>query len=673
MTHFTSLQHHNVVMEKKVKAGKKDTVMRDTYVTVNKIDPLQCVTVKMESLVQGKKLLPSKSRYKQHWHVDLDFTDSVAWALKIDAGGRSTKGTINPVNVERPQSQNHIMPILEFGGGVKDTDSNMRKACFKKGDMVREGLEVLVQRRGISLSIGIGGNKRIVLVKNTSTSHSRSYPRALQAKLTGTAEYMPEQSNNSQPVQFDERLVEVNVAQVSSIKLLVSTSTNMTHGLCFYDEGGNEIARGLFRLSVKSAKTQPLMDQYLMVGVFTADLEFLSKFLGHQGASARYLCMMCLIVKAQVEASFRSPEIIALPEKRTLEKLKNGGKKYNEMMRGLDEEARSKKRGEVTREHTFSITGEPMADVAVEDGDCSPGSMHVYMGMTKWLVKVKKRALRRLEALEAEARGRRNAPLQFSERIEESVRMCDEYLTFLMERSARTVNAVENEQHLIEGICNQIAVYQQMVNISGNQFERAVFVVQINELKKQLEQAVKARKEISERHIDDECQHLEQIFITREHKKELLTILKKHMGHSARVATNVMSQNGVDENVYHSGSIDGNQCVKYGEKGDAIISQITEEMGKVIKNETNRKYLKKLDTSLKHILALWFKLMKVMKSVERQSLQKIRQFKVDTISLKKLIREFVDEEPVPGTNNEYPTFLKSHLMFDFHIQHFLET
>ena len=136
MTHFTSLQHHNVVMEKKVKAGKKDTVMRDTYVTVNKIDPLECVAVKMESLVQGKKLLPSKSRYKQHWHIYMGFEDSVAWALKFDAGGGSTKGTINPVNVERPQSQNHIMPILEFGGGVKDTDSNMRKACFKKGDMV---------------------------------------------------------------------------------------------------------------------------------------------------------------------------------------------------------------------------------------------------------------------------------------------------------------------------------------------------------------------------------------------------------------------------------------------------------------------------------------------------------------------------------------------------------
>ncbi len=48
-----------------------------------------------------------------------------------------------------------------------------------------------------------------------------------------------------------------------------------------------------------------------------------------------------------------------------------------------------------------------------------------------------------------------------------------------------------------------------MVNVFGNQFERVVFVAQIDELKKHLETAVEARKEISDKQVDDECYHLE--------------------------------------------------------------------------------------------------------------------------------------------------------------------
>ena len=61
-----------------------------------------------------------------------------------------------------------------------------------------------------------------------------------------------------------------------------------------------------------------------------------------------------------------------------------------------------------------------------------------------------------------------------------------------------------------------------------------------------------------------------------------------------------------------------------------------------------------------------------MKSMERQSPDAIRQFKLDTIELNKAINKFVTEEPVPGTNIGLSTFLKSHLLFDYHIQYWLE-
>ncbi len=68
----------------------------------------------------------------------------------------------------------------------------MRTSCFNKGNMVREGLEMLVHRHAIALKIEIGRNKRIVLVKNTITLHSRAHPEALQAKMLGSKEYVPE-------------------------------------------------------------------------------------------------------------------------------------------------------------------------------------------------------------------------------------------------------------------------------------------------------------------------------------------------------------------------------------------------------------------------------------------------------------------------------------------------
>ena len=50
----------------------------------------------------------------------------------------------------------------------------------------------------------------------------------------------------------------------------------------------------------------------------------------------------------------------------------------------------------------------------------------------------------------------------------------------------------------------------------------------------------------------------------------------------------------------------------------------------------------------------------------------IAKFKADTIALNKAIHKFSTDESVPGTGNEHPQFLKSYLLFDYHIQNFLE-
>ena len=71
---------------------------------------------------------------------------------------------------------------------------------------------------------------------------------------------------------------------------------------------------------------------------------------------------------------------------------------------------------------------------------------------------------------------------------------------------------------------------------------------------------------------------------------------------------------------------------KFGENGKEIVSQITSEMGKVIKVAKHVEYLKKLDGSLKEMLGLWYELMTVMKSVNRQTRQDIAKFKANTIA-----------------------------------------
>mmetsp|Transcript_32260 Transcript_32260/g.55046 ORF Transcript_32260/g.55046 Transcript_32260/m.55046 type:complete len:161 (+) Transcript_32260:467-949(+) len=138
----------------------------------------------------------------------------------------------------------------------------------------------------------------------------------------------------------------------------------------------------MFREKLRGGcSTQPIFKQYLMVGMFTADLEFLSKFLGHQGACARYLCMFCQIVKAQCKEVFADPSKPAVVPKRTLESIIADAEKY------------------------YSIIELPMLNEIKIDEDCSAATVHVLLGMTAWMAKTMRKSYKRLEELEAAETG----------------------------------------------------------------------------------------------------------------------------------------------------------------------------------------------------------------------------------------------------------------------------
>ena len=242
--------------------------------------------------------------------------------------------------------------------------------------------------------------------------------------------------------------------------------------------------------------------------------------------------------------------------------------------------------------------------------------------------------------MESEALGRNKAPAQFRESVEQSLELCKDYDDYLTKELSSTMNEVAAQQKMIDEITLHIAYRQQMINECITIQDRVVSNFHIEELQKYLQSAMNERSKLSDEKVENECHLMEQLFITRKMKDQFANILKKHEGHASRIIANAMSANGVDENVYHKRSIDGNHCMKYGENGTKIVDQVTGEMRKVIKDDNNINYLEKLDTSLKEIMEIWYRLMRVMKSTKRQKSATIAKFKADTIALNKAIHKF---------------------------------
>ena len=112
--------------------------------------------------------------------------------------------------------------------------------------------------------------------------------------------------------------------------------------------------------------------------------------------------------------------------------------------------------------------------------------------------------------------------------------------------------------------------------------------------------------------------------------------------------------------------------MKLGEKGTPITDRVKAEMKKVIINEKNVEYLEDLCSKIKAIYSIWYRLMRIMKLVQRKTRTEIPRFKEDTIAFLTAMHDFVENKPVPGVNTSLPACLKSHLLFGFHMQVFLE-
>ena len=287
--------------------------------------------------------------------------------------------------------------------------------------------------------------------------------------------------------------------------------------------------------------------------------------------------------------------------------LKEDGPRYNEMMNSIAGSERKKKQSAITQNFTHSMIALPMVDV--QPAACTPASVHIILGMTVWFVKAMRRLFWQIEALEAESLGTGNVPAQLQERVEASVEMANDYESYLLKRFGSKIEAVNAQQTMIEYFYEQMSCHEQMMNISVNPYERSIWMECLRLLREHQQAAEHVRGALDKEQVENEFQLMEQLFVTAKVKEEMLTILKKHKGHASRVVAIAMGNNGVDKNVYHKGSIDGNHCMKLGENGTAIVNELTAEMTKVIKDDKNIEYLEKLDSSLKEMFNFLFEMM----------------------------------------------------------------
>ena len=72
--------------------------------------------------------------------------------------------------------------------------------------------------------------------------------------------------------------------------------------------------------------------------------------------------------------------------------------RYVKIMSNYNEKEKEKNQPDVTKNHNNSIIITTMSDIPPEDSYL-PGIVHVILGITRWLVKVKIKAYRMLEEL----------------------------------------------------------------------------------------------------------------------------------------------------------------------------------------------------------------------------------------------------------------------------------
>ena len=195
---------------------------------------------------------------------------------------------------------------------------------------------------------------------------------------------------------------------------------------------------------------QHQVTQFLMAKVLTGDLDFLSNFLGHQEASAKWLCFYCLACLDRLDETFKfEGEAPQFPKRKGVNSLKECYQRYKREYMDLEPRLNTQaRRAQVTQEVSFSIVGAPLADVPLDL--IAPATMHVILGLTKNIYKWLLKMFSTLEQLKQDkTKGR--VTQQFRQAIVDARDTAKKYVEFLK-------SEFKDEIHTIEGKREQIAL-----------------------------------------------------------------------------------------------------------------------------------------------------------------------------------------------------------------------
>lgn len=291
-----------------------------------------------------------------------------------------------------------------------------------------------------------------------------------------------------------------------------------------------------------------------------------------------------------------------------------------------EHEQTSKLKKETKQVFSRSIVLPPLADI---DIDCvTRATLHLFLGFTRSLIEMKFKYYRKIEDLTLNINGDARTSI---ERQLEQVTLYEKWL-----------------ESQLEGVKIAMAAQQEQTNVFMSRIARVGKVLGMSTLTKEARDEWDQKLEVIEQEFEkwredlgttdeEEEDHkfhvLEQLGVVKQTKDELTTILNTNEGFSRRIVVAMLKKHGVDMKLYHDGMIIGNHCFEYAKEGDAIMSDITKlmkEEDEVKRSDSLMSSLDKFGTKMKEIIARWYDVIRVMKSVERLSVPEIMKYQNDT-------------------------------------------
>ena len=655
----------------KTKGGKFE---RTQEVTVVRIRPAEHMIGSAEDLMRRGLWKRGEERFDVPWNVHSDFDDYSLVKFQIDAGNGSTKMIENFVNVVNPQSREHVRLVFEFHG-VKDTAYNVKKAAFYDGSTIKSDVEMLAQRRVIMLPIKVNVSSdetitQIIMAANTDTQHDNNNPRPLP-KPSGLTNIQAESISDENKIG----IVTLDFTAVRSIQVL-HDGVDTVLGLSFFGEGdGNCIASSLFRKPIKTSQSVEALpisvNQILTACVLSADLAFLSTWIGHQGASAKYPCCFCLaLLSAMIRTWDRggSPDF----EARTAEMIMND---YNQFVALYENQKQNKKsdnklRARITQQFSHSIVLKAMCD-GIPFEIYMIAALHVRLGFSRTLLDFTFDWYKKIEMLYKGLSPKLFVSIQLE--LDKLVAYETWLVQYLVDFQTSLAGKDTKRKELMTRL-EAVTLYLSVGTIS--QAKRQEYDRKLSQVEDELKTLDEEEQE-QEEELDFAALLSEQLAITKENIKHLTKLLNKHVSITHTIIVQVLKKHGVDIQVYFSGVINGPHCFQLAQNSVMIMEEIADQMLEEFGDDTRlRTAICKFKSQMIAIFSPWYDIMQAMTSTKRMSDDDIAKFETDVGKARDAIIDLIVDNPplTCGCGNDkckcsdrnplsLPTTIKSHILF----------